>query len=1075
MRIALRIVAWLGSCALFLVLFLVLLLTNLNSVTAPLVQSASARIGTDIRYDQIGLGWVEENLVFKVEDLRVQRYTSKDQLDLAIDLVEIRFEQPSNVGDAWEIAEIEVSRPTVVSQRRIQLSETQPQKGTEALAEPPITAGIAFLSYVRQIAVIDGNYAIKLDDGNRQLEFTGTFSANGHSQDGLSSVSVRLATDGDADSGVILNLASSPHHDGEILTNLELILKSVQVAQLVSVFPDNPRLAAMNLADLEARVDATAYAHWTDDALELIHFSVEARDPNLDGAIPDVKHAQLSVSGSIELDRFRAKEISVDFRLESLDLVAALTQIPGAFPPKFYDHTSQRLQSLWLTGFSGKLRGDPQYLFKSEGDWEFSAKGNFSNYTYQFGEKWPPLENASGIYEINRNSVNITGQEGSVYGYPFQSAVAHINDFSIADPILSMNIQWTVPVALAIDFFGKKGIVSPGKLNWVATGEGEGAIGMAIDVPLRRGKEFTVVGDILLADTKLTTPHGVEANDIDGRLQFNRYGITSGDLTGQVLNGPFTTTFTGSGTQGNFKVVGQSSGKFDAGELQIVLGDPVAENLWGNLSWDSTFAFEPNRSEVNVSASLFDVVSTLPFPMLKGAGVDMPLEMTVLTKDRSARTIELSLGEYVHASVDTVLRDQKWYTRSGAVAVGDQLSLNRDETGVSVSVNLPQLDYGQWSSLLTGRESNGEFDLASTLKTVSIKADELILPGERKFQSTEVLAEKTRTHWELELAADSIQGSAIYVNSEFTQEGEFPRLEINLDRCHIPAASGESAKRPTNPMDLPALNVRCKDTRYGQYFLGQSTIEAEPSSNSWKITRAEFDMPTATLRASGDWFHNQTSKLAFKLNSVDFGGTMSDLGFPATFERGNMDISGTLEWNAALTQWATQRASGNVKFNATEGAIISDTNAEALRVVGALNYDTIFNRFSNDIVDVLDKDGILYDQLRGSAELKNGVFTVDGVFIEGPAVSMAMTGTTDWNKKEHNLMLGVEPQIKNSLTTLATLLINPVTGALVYVGGKLADQVKLKFSYNYDVTGPWDKPVVQLVENDKQSAGTSAN
>lgn len=1074
-QIALRFIAWFGSCALFAALFVALLLINLNSVTAPLVKYASAKIGTQISYDEIGLGWVDQNLIFRVGNLRVRRDNVKEQLDFAVEQIEVRFEQPSTEGDRWEIAEVEVLKPTVVSHRRIQMPTTQPQQKPAVLSEPAVTTGAAFLSYVRKIDVIDGKYALQLDDGDRQLDFTGAFGVIGHSQDGLSNVSVSLTTNGDSEPAITLNLASSPHRDGKILTNLEIIFKSVEIAPLASVFSNNPRVAAMNLADLETRIDAIIYAHWTEDTLDLIHFSVEARDPNLDGAIPDVKHASLSAAGKIELDRLRAKQINVDFELESVDLAAALALIPGAFPPKFHNHASTRLRSLWLTGLSGRLRADPQDLFKPEGDWELSARGEFSNYTYQFSPKWPPLENASGVYKINGKTINITGQNGSVYGYPFQSAVAQINDFSIPDPVMSMNIQWHVPVNIAPDLFGKKGIVSPGKLNWVVTGEGEGAIGMAIDVPLRRGKEFTLVGDILLTDTKMTTVHGVEVNDIAGRLQFSRYGITAGDLTGQMLDGPFAATFVGSGSQGDFKIVGQSSGTVAAGELQIVLGDSIADQLSGDVEWDSTFAFESHRSEVNISATLVDVVSTLPFPMLKGAGVDMPLDMTIRTEDRSARTVELSLGEHVHASVDTILRDQRWYAQSGAVVVGDRLPLDRDESGMVVAVNLPQLDYGQWSKLLTAREDKGEFNLASALKTVSIKADELILPGERKFQNAQVLADKTPTHWEFELDADSIHGSARYVNSEFTQEGESPRLDIDLALCHIPAASQKSTANPTNPMHLPALSVRCTDTRYGQYFLGESTIEAQPNGNSWRITRAQFDMPSATLHASGDWFHNQSSKLAFKLNSVDFGRTMDDLGFPARFERGNMEINGTLEWDAALTQWATHRASGTVEVNSTEGSIISDSNAEALRVVGALNYDTIFKRFSNDIVDVLDKDGILYDHLRGSATLTDGVFEVDGVFIEGPAVSMAMTGTTDWNNREHNLTLGVEPQIKNSLTTLATLLINPVTGALVYVGGKLADQVKLKFSYHYDVTGPWDKPVVQLVQNNNRVGSTSAN
>ena len=1065
LKYTLRGVAWLGSVALFMALLVALLFTNLNALTPPLIQYVSGVFGGQISYDQFSIGWVDRYAVLRVSELKVGREAAKERFDFSVDQLEVRLVQPESEGDVWEIAAVEFIKPKIVSQRQLQTKSRKATQFSDSFSVASVPTSIGYLLYVQQVDVIDGEYAIELVREDQRSRFSGSFGVAGQSEGNLSNLSLKITSDADDQAQVAVNVASSRRQDGVVLTDVELIATSVEVTQLASVAPSHPKIDAMLVTDLQARVDASVYGHWTGDLLESIHFSVTAQDPNLDGTIPNAKQLILKTTGKLDLVGDRPDNVEIDFELESFDLVAALNQMPGVFPPKFYKHAAERVQSLWLTELRGQLSGDPRTLLKPDGDWDLNAKGEFSNYTYQFNKRWPPIEGAAGSYEFDGKTVTITGTDGTVYGQSFTSAHANISDFTVPDPIMMMNFQLEAPVGVTKDLFGRDGIVSPGTLNWIASIEGTGNIDIKVDVPLRRGREFVVAGEIQLDGINMKSTQGLQATDVTGQLQFNRYGISAGDLSGQMLNGPFKTTFTGTGAKENYIIAGQSAGQAEASALRLVLGDPVGDRLTGNFDWDSTFQFAQQASEINLKASFVDVVSTLPFPVLKGAGIDMPLNMTIKTQDKTTRTVDLSLGEFAQASVNSILRDHRWKVESGSVVVGEPSDGNTNESGIDVVVNLPKLDYSAWSELMDDSENTGDLKLSGTIDTIDINAGVLVLPRQREIQNAQVVARKSPSQWDIDFASDSIVGNARYVSADMTQEGEYPLLDVELSVCHLPAASGQPTSRSTNPVDLPRLSVHCLDTQYGKYYLGESFIEAEPGRDSWKINRAQFNTPSTNLEASGDWYYDQHSKLAFNMNSVDFGKTMEDLGIPATFKRGNMKISGSLEWDAPLTQWSTNRTSGEIKLDSTGGAIMNDSSAEALKVVGVLNYDTIFKRFSNDIVDVLDEDGILYDKLNGSATIKNGVIDVGGIFVEGPSLSLAMTGKTDWNNKEHQLLLGVEPNIKNSLTTLAALLINPVTGALVYAGGKLADQVNLKFTYRYDVTGPWDEPVVKLVEN----------
>jgi uncharacterized protein YhdP len=78
---------------------------------------------------------------------------------------------------------------------------------------------------------------------------------------------------------------------------------------------------------------------------------------------------------------------------------------------------------------------------------------------------------------------------------------------------------------------------------------------------------------------------------------------------------------------------------------------------------------------------------------------------------------------------------------------------------------------------------------------------------------------------------------------------------------------------------------------------------------------------------------------------------------------------------------------------------------------------------------------------------------------------MVIRGTTDWATKQHQLKVGVDPKIGNTLTTIATLFINPATGLLTYLGKKVFESLEIEiFPLQYEITGTWAEPDVKLAD-----------
>ncbi len=1069
MKIGLRTIAWISSFVLLMVLFVVLIATHPN-VLKPLVEKIAVdRFDGELGFDDLYFRWVDETAVVGIRNLTARRDTGQGWLDLTVDRIDARISLSLMDLSSWEVARLDIVYPRVEFSRSRNDQPRQRPRQSDTDYTETIPASLELLSHIGHLNIIDGEYEFKFDIGSNQLDFTGGFDLQGASE-GIAKFGVLRMTSNESENMIVnLSAASTEEADGSSETDMELIVKAVEVARLAPILDNIPRIETLNLAALNSTVNATVNAHWTDSKLAGLAFSVSAADPNLDGNIPDVRQASLTVAGTLKLSESSdSKRIEADFALNSLDMAAVMARIPGAFPEKFYSHVSERLDALWLNGLRGTLTIDSESLLDATSDWDLNAEGSFSNLTYRFGNRWPPLDRLSGTYRISGRQVEITASDGRLHGHPLSYGVAVIDDFMLEDPLMKVSAGMKLPFDVAIDLFGKDGIVSPGRLNWIVGGVGDGAVELTVDVPLRRGKEFAVAGHVDITEMEVLTTQEVWLANVAGRLMFNRFGITSGDLSGRMLGGPFDTQFKGTGGKGNFKATGRASGRANAQALQLVVEGAITERLSGDIDWQADYRFSSQENEINVTSTLNNLISTLPFPMRKGVGEELSANLTVLTKNQNERTIDLSLGPNVNATVLAELNEEKWRTVSAAVSVGESSVPNVVGRGMSVAVDLPQLDYGAWSELLQATSVSGSnIETSATLSSLSVKADELILPGNYELRNADIVVQKKASHWDIALSSESVKGSARYLSSEFVQQNQTPTLYLDLSLCHLDPVEDKPKKAPTDPALLPVIEFQCDDTRYGQYHLGTSAITAMPNGNSWRISSAAFNRPSFSIQASGDWYYDQSSRIEFNLNSNDFGQTMSVLGYSGLFEKGDASLTGVLEWDAALTRWATHRVSGKVELSSNGGQVIGHSNSQALRVIGALNYDTLFRKFSHDVVDVFDKKGILYDQLSGTARLEKGVFLIDGIYLEGPSVSMAITGESDWNVRRHQLKLGVEPQIKNSLTTLATVLINPITGTLVYFGSKLAEQMDIRFTYRYDITGSWSNPEIERIRASK--------
>jgi len=140
-------------------------------------------------------------------------------------------------------------------------------------------------------------------------------------------------------------------------------------------------------------------------------------------------------------------------------------------------------------------------------------------------------------------------------------------------------------------------------------------------------------------------------------------------------------------------------------------------------------------------------------------------------------------------------------------------------------------------------------------------------------------------------------------------------------------------------------------------------------------------------------------------------------------------------------------------------------SAQALRVFGLLNFNSIGRRLRLDFSDLFDK-GLAYDRVKGLLVASSGVYvTREPITVTGPSSNFELDGTLDMVSDRVDADLQVSLPVTNNLPLAALIVGAPaVGGALFLVDRLIGDRVSRFASVHYRVEGPWKEPRITFVK-----------
>lgn len=304
-------------------------------------------------------------------------------------------------------------------------------------------------------------------------------------------------------------------------------------------------------------------------------------------------------------------------------------------------------------------------------------------------------------------------------------------------------------------------------------------------------------------------------------------------------------------------------------------------------------------------------------------------------------------------------------------------------------------------------------------------------------------------------------------------------IEVSVERLRLHAFDATEDENKKNKMLCqsgsqstflwPEVIFTGKQIELSGYLVDSLQFHLMDSSSRLTISdlNGAFGKGAGTL--TGQYLFDKGSNkstLSLALRSKEVEELLRFIQLKQGFTGKKAKVDATLFWRGALECFSSKAATGQVNFELEEG-MIEDIEPGFARLIGLLSVESLARRLKLDLKDVTNK-GMVYDQIKGQAQLKSGILQLDSFGLKAPSASVALFGQVDLLKETFKLKAYVTPTIGAAIPTLAALAgyANPLAALAVYSVMKVLPGVNENLvTFRYNVTGPWENPKVSELKS----------
>jgi uncharacterized protein YhdP len=346
------------------------------------------------------------------------------------------------------------------------------------------------------------------------------------------------------------------------------------------------------------------------------------------------------------------------------------------------------------------------------------------------------------------------------------------------------------------------------------------------------------------------------------------------------------------------------------------------------------------------------------------------------------------------------------------------------------------------------------------LETGKLAADQLIFL-DRQFSDVTVEFDVVENDVKASFKGEDIDGKV-----SFTRRGSGPpSLSAEFERLALADPVSSGMEMDSDPADLPSLHLYVKSFRYVGIELGETRIEAYPTSTGFHFEKVEAASDQMSLNASGDWSledYRHRSNFDILMTSESLGNILRSMDISSSIAGGQTLVHFSAWWPGSPAEFALSRLNGEVDFEVIQGSI-TNANTGTGRLLGLLSIQSLPKRLALDFRDVFDS-GFSFDEASGTFALENGLASTDDVLLKSSAARISISGSTNLVDQQYDQLLTIKPGLGNTLPVIGAIAAGPGGAAAgLALQGLLQEQLGEASQVQYSISGSWDEPVIETV------------
>lgn len=581
--------------------------------------------------------------------------------------------------------------------------------------------------------------------------------------------------------------------------------------------------------------------------------------------------------------------------------------------------------------------------------------------------------------------------------------------------------------------------------------------------------------DLELADG-LTMP----LKKVMGSFDFEDGNLTGTDINASLFEQDVDIAFTTKELLDTYQVDAKLRAGWDLDKLNQSQPALVPLYLSGNLTWSGQVSFTHQYAggyqyEVQLESEAQGVEAKLPEPFFKHALQPWSTKVTVSGNDKSSR-MQASIKDKLafDGQLDYSQGDHSIPYFNLSIGQSDILYLNKAKQ--IIDVNVDRLNAADWyhywlaehkklqQSALSTELSEEPLNELSLVKldqvTLNVKHFNLFEEPLTLFRAQ---AFNKGDHWQTNISSNNLQTVVEYRSGTPTRFDVKAKKAVfqTLDLSNLKVPKNSDSKHEINESenlldDYPELFIECETCIYKNNDLSPLSAHLYPTKKRFNIDYVKIGGDEEFTHIAGFWDQRLTN-IIFDIEGNRERDLVRRLGYsnPVYFKKGQ--LSGAINWVGA--PWEANLASLNGAFSSqlTEG-VITEVSDKGTRLLSVFSLDGIRRSLNSEFDNVFAK-GFHFDEIKFSANLKDGVMSNDDFYLTGSAGKITGGGLVDLPNQDTNFNFSYSPAVTSSLPVLAAFAINPLTGAAVLVLTKLLEPVvdtiiRVDFSVKGDLTNP---------------------